>query len=48
MKNYYVYILTDKRKGTLYNGVNDYLLRRVIEHKRIINDIFTILNTQYC
>ena len=41
MKNYYVYILTNKRNGTLYTGVNNDLLRRVIEHKRKINEGFT-------
>ena len=42
MKNYYVYILTNKRNGTLYTGVNNDLLRRVIEHKRKINVGFTM------
>ncbi len=37
MKNYCVYILTNKRNGTLYTGVTNDLLRRVIEHKRKIN-----------
>ena len=41
MKNYYVYIITNKRNGTLYTGVNNNLLRRVIEHKRKINAGFT-------
>ena len=41
MKNYYVYIMTNKRNGTLYTGVNNNLLRRVIEHKRKINEGFT-------
>lgn len=41
MKNYYVYILTTKRNGTLYTGVNNNLLRRIVEHKRKINKGFT-------
>ena len=41
MKNYYVYILADKRNGTLYIGVNNNLLRRVVEHKRKIVESFT-------
>jgi putative endonuclease len=41
MKNYYVYILANKRNGTLYTGVNNNLLRRVIEHKRKIVKGFT-------
>lgn len=41
MKYYYVYILTNKRNGTLYTGVNNNLLRRVIEHKRKTNKGFT-------
>lgn len=41
MKNYYVYILTNKRNGTLNTGVNNNLLRRIVEHKRKINKGFT-------
>ena len=41
MKSYYAYILTNKRNGTLYTGVTNDLLRRVIEHKRKINPGFT-------
>ena len=41
MKRYYVYILANKRNGTLYTGVNNNLLLRVIEHKRKLIKGFT-------
>jgi putative endonuclease len=31
--NFYVYILTNKRNGTLYVGVTNSLLRRTFQHK---------------
>jgi len=41
MKNYYVYIMTNKRNGVLYTGVNNNLLRRIVEHKKKTNKGFT-------
>ncbi len=41
MKNYYVYILTNKRNGTLYVGVTNDIERRIHEHKLKLADGFT-------
>lgn len=41
MKTYYVYILASGRRGTLYVGVTNDLVRRVYEHKAGTADSFT-------
>jgi putative endonuclease len=38
---YYVYILTNKRNGTLYVGVTNNIIRRMTEHRDSRTDTFT-------
>ena len=40
-KSYLVYILTNKRNGTLYIGMSNNIVRRVYEHKNKMVDGFT-------
>ena len=41
MKKGYIYILTNKKNGTLYVGVTSDLVRRVWEHKNKVVEGFT-------
>jgi len=41
MKNYYVYMLSSKRNGTLYIGVTSDFVKRLYEHKHGIVEGFT-------
>ncbi|MCD7878769.1 MAG: GIY-YIG nuclease family protein [Candidatus Gastranaerophilales bacterium] len=40
-KQSYIYILFNKRNGTLYTGVTSNLVRRIYEHKNKLADGFT-------
>jgi putative endonuclease len=40
-KQYYVYILANKRNGTLYTGMTSDLVKRVWQHKNSMVDGFT-------
>jgi len=40
-KSYFVYILANKRNGTLYTGITNSLVRRMCEHKEKIIKGFT-------
>ena len=40
-KKYFVYILFNKRNGTLYTGITSDLVRRIYEHKNKLADGFT-------
>lgn len=41
MKSFYVYIMTNKRNGTLYTGVTSDLSQRIWEHRNKVGDGFT-------
>ncbi len=38
---YYVYIMTNKRNGTLYTGMTNHLFQRVYDHKQGAGSVFT-------
>ena len=41
MRSYYVYILANKKNGTLYTGITSDLVKRVFEHKSKFVEGFT-------
>ncbi len=41
MRNGYIYIITNRKNGTLYIGVTSNLVKRVYEHKSKITDGFS-------
>ena len=41
MSNFYFYILTNKKEGTLYTGLTNELERRILEHKNKVVRGFT-------
>ncbi len=41
MKQFFVYMLSNKRNGTLYTSVSSDLIKRVYEHKNNLADGFT-------
>ena len=41
MRDYYIYILANKKNGTLYLGVTNNLIKRVYEHRQNFVEGFT-------
>jgi putative endonuclease len=47
MKNYWIYILTNRPYGTLYTGVTSNLIKRVYQHKNhLLNGFSKKYNTK--
>ena len=40
IKNYFIYIITNKRNGVLYIGITNSLVRRIYEHRKSLCDGF--------
>jgi len=41
MKQYYVYILSSRKNGTLYTGITSNLIKRIYEHKNNLVEGFS-------
>ncbi len=41
MKNYYIYIIANKKNGTIYVGVTSDLVKRIYEHKNKLVEGFS-------
>jgi len=41
MKNYYIYILTNKNSSLLYANITNVIVRRIMEHKSKLIEGFT-------
>ena len=48
MKEFYVYMLSSKRNGTLYIGVTSDIIKRIYEHKNDIVEGFTKKYKVHC